>query len=101
MPLRASDVAFGSDVHCVSDVSPYGEVGKHHPLQTLNLCYDIGRKRCTFIGAYIHEAQYAQGKNDLISKLEIALKVLSDKCATHSVMLVFSYRKAKSNIDNK
>ena len=29
LPLRASDVAFGSDVHCVSDVSPYGEVGKH------------------------------------------------------------------------
>ncbi len=30
LPLRARDVAFGSDVHCVSDVSPYGEVGKHH-----------------------------------------------------------------------
>jgi hypothetical protein len=30
LPLRASDVAFGSDVHCVSDVSPRGEVGKHH-----------------------------------------------------------------------
>ena len=30
MPLRASDVALGSDVHCVSDVSPRGEVGKHH-----------------------------------------------------------------------
>jgi len=30
LPLRANDVAFGSDVHCVSDVSPCGEVGKHH-----------------------------------------------------------------------
>ena len=30
LPLRASDVDFVSDVHCVSDVSPYGEVGKHH-----------------------------------------------------------------------
>ena len=30
LPLRASEVAFGSDVHCVSEVSPYGEVGKHH-----------------------------------------------------------------------
>ena len=30
LPLRARDVAFGSDVHCVSDVSPCGEVGKHH-----------------------------------------------------------------------
>ena len=25
LPLRASDVAFDSDVHCVSEVSPYGE----------------------------------------------------------------------------
>ncbi len=30
LPRRASDVAFGNDVHCVSDISPYGEVGKHH-----------------------------------------------------------------------
>ena len=30
LPLRASDVDFVSDVHCVSDVSPYGEAGKHH-----------------------------------------------------------------------
>ena len=30
LPLRASDVAFGSDVHCVSDVTPNGVVGKHH-----------------------------------------------------------------------
>ena len=30
LPLRASDVAFGSDVHCVSDVTPDGVVGKHH-----------------------------------------------------------------------
>jgi len=28
--LRASDVAFGSDVHCVNDVTPDGVVGKHH-----------------------------------------------------------------------
>ena len=33
----------------------------------------IGRSR-TSIGANIHEAQYAQGKKDFISKLEIALK---------------------------
>ena len=30
LPLRARDVASGSDVHCVSEVSPCGEVGKHH-----------------------------------------------------------------------
>ena len=79
----------------------------------------------TSIGANIHEAQYAQGKKDFISKLEIALKeasetgywlelayrtnyidenqykILSDKCATLRVMLVSSCKTAKSNIDNK
>jgi len=33
----------------------------------------IGRSG-TSIGANIHEAQYAQGKKDFVSKLEIALK---------------------------
>ena len=84
----------------------------------------IGRSG-TSIGANIHEAQYAQGKKDFISKLEIALKeasetgywlelayrtnyidekrykTLSDKCATLRVMLVFSCRTAKANIDNQ
>ena len=84
----------------------------------------IGRSG-TSIGANIHEAQYAQGKKDFISKLEIALKeasetgywlelayrtnyidekqyeILSDKCATLRVMLVSSCRTAKANIDNK
>ena len=84
----------------------------------------IGRSG-TSIGANIHEAQYAQGKKDFISKLEIALKeasetgywlelayrtnyidekqykTLSDKCATLRVMLVSSCRTAKANIDNK
>ncbi len=51
LPLRASDVAFGSDVHCVSDVLPYGEVGKHNITATggsnitlykrLKLCYNV------------------------------------------------------------
>ena len=30
LPLRASDVDFVSDVHYVSDVAPYGVVGKHY-----------------------------------------------------------------------
>ena len=30
LPLRASDVAFSSDVHCMSDVTPHGVVSKHH-----------------------------------------------------------------------
>ena len=80
----------------------------------------IGRSG-TSIGANIHEAQYAQGKKDFISKLEIALKeasetgywlellyrtkyideqtykVLSAKCSSLRVMLIASCRTAKEN----
>ena len=80
----------------------------------------IGRSG-TSIGANIHEAQYAQGKKDFISKLEIALKeasetgywlellhrtnyidnqqykILSDKCASIRVMLIASCKTAKNN----
>ena len=35
-------------------------------------------RSATSIGANIHEAQYAQGKRDFISKLEIALKEASE-----------------------
>ena len=78
--------------------------------------------RCgTSIGANVHEAQYAQGKKDFISKLEIALKEasetgywlellhrtnyideqsyksLSAKCASLRVMLIASINTAKEN----
>ncbi len=80
----------------------------------------IGRSG-TSIGANIHEAKYAQGKRDFISKLEIALKEasetgywiellfrsgyieeaeyrsLSAKCTTLRVMLIASCRTAKEN----
>ena len=80
----------------------------------------IGRSG-TSIGANIHEAQYAQGKKDFISKLEIALKEasetgywlelllqtnyideqkyksLSSKCTSLRVMLIASCRTAKEN----
>ena len=80
----------------------------------------IGRSG-TSIGANIREAQYAQGKRDFISKLEIALKeasetgywlellyrtkyideqtykVLSSKCTSLRVMLIASCRTAKEN----
>ena len=73
----------------------------------------------TSVGANIHEAQYAQGKKDFISKLEIALKEasetgywlellhrtnyideqlyksLSAKCTYLRVMLIASCRTAK------
>ena len=75
----------------------------------------------TSIGANIHEAQYAQGKRDFISKLEIALKeasetgywlellyrtncideqtfkTLSAKCTSLRAMLIASCRTAKEN----
>ena len=81
----------------------------------------IGRSG-TSIGANIYEAQYAQGKKDFISKLEIALKeasetgywlellyktdyineqlykVLSSKCASLRIMLIASCRTAENNI---
>ena len=81
----------------------------------------IGRSG-TSIGANIYEAQYAQGRKDFISKLEIALKeasetgywldllrkteyideqthkVLSTKCASLRVMLIASCRTAKDNM---
>ena len=80
----------------------------------------IGRSG-TSIGANIHEAKYAQGKKDFISKLEIALKKasetgywlellyktnyideeaykeLSSKCASIRVMLIASCKTAKEN----
>ena len=81
----------------------------------------IGRSG-TSIGANIHEAQYAQGKKDFISKLEIALKEasetgywlellyrtnyidertyksLSSQCAALRVMLIASCKTAKENL---
>lgn len=46
MPLQASDVAIGCDVHCVSDISPIGVEGKYTPISggddkiSVNLSYD-------------------------------------------------------------
>lgn len=81
----------------------------------------IGRSG-TSIGANIHEARYAQGKKDFISKFEIALKeasetgywlellhktkyiddqaykTLSGKCVTLRVMLISSCRTAKESM---
>ena len=85
------------------------------------ISYQIGRSG-TSIGANIHEAQYAQGKKDFISKLEIALKeasetgywlellhrtkyideqtfkTLSSKCTSLRAMLIASCRTAKENV---
>ena len=82
----------------------------------------IGRSG-TSIGANIYEANYAQGKKDFVSKLEIALKEasetgywlellhrtgyiedstfdsLNDQCTTIRVMLVSSCRTAKQKME--
>lgn len=84
------------------------------------ISHQIGRSG-TSIGANIHEAQYAQGRKDFISKLEIALKEanetgywlellyrtnyideqtyksLSSKCTSLRAMLIASCRTAKEN----
>ena len=83
----------------------------------------IGRSG-TSIGANIREANYAQGKKDFISKLEIALKEasetgywlellyrtnyidestfksLNDQCTSIRVLLIASCKTAKSNRQN-
>ena len=83
----------------------------------------IGRSG-TSIGANIYEANYAQGKKDFVSKLEIALKEASEtgywlellhrtgyiedsafdslnkQCTTIRVMLVSSCRTAKQNMES-
>ena len=80
----------------------------------------IGRSG-TSIGANIHEAQYAQGTRDFISKFEMALKeasetgywldllyrtkyidehtfkTLSSKCTSLRIMLIASCKTAKEN----
>ena len=84
----------------------------------------IGRSG-TSIGANIHEAQYAHGRADFISKLQIALKEssetgywleilykanyidestykrLNDVCTSLRVMLISSIRTAKERSENK
>lgn len=63
------------------------EKSKKFAIDIINLCDSI---KCfssivnqlirsgTSIGANIHEAQYAHGKNDFVAKLEIALKECSE-----------------------
>ena len=61
----------------------------------------------TSIGANIHEAQYAQGKKDFISKLEILFetgyisetvyKPLQNQCGTIRRMLISSINTVKKN----
>ena len=69
---HANDVGFANDVRFANDVWL-----RHILMQTSHHCEQIGRSG-TSIGANIHEAQYAQGTKDFISKFEIALKEASE-----------------------
>ena len=88
------------------------------------ISHQIGRSG-TSIGANIHEANYAQGKKDFVSKLEIALKEASEtgywlellyrthyidvarfqslnaQCASIRVMLIASCKTAKENMNKE
>ena len=109
------------------------ELSMDFSVQIINLVKDLKAKHETVIsnqigrsgtsiGANIYEANYAQGKKDFISKLEIALKEasetgywlellhrtgyindtvftsLNDQCTSIRVMLVASCRTAKQNL---
>lgn len=59
------------------------EKSKKFAIDIINLCENLKGLACianqlirsgTSIGANIHEAQYAHGKNDFVAKLEISLK---------------------------
>ena len=63
------------------------EKSKKFAIDLINLCDNINSSSCivnqlirsgTSIGANIHEAQYAHGKNDFVAKLEISLKECSE-----------------------
>ena len=63
------------------------EKSKEFAIEIVNLCDSIKGvaslinqlvRSGTSIGANIHEAQYAHGKNDFVAKLEIALKECSE-----------------------
>ena len=110
--LRELSVAFSVDI---IELVKYLKSNKESIISN-----QIGRSG-TSIGANIHEAQYAQGKKDFVSKLEIALKEasetgywlellyrtkyiddptykkLSSKCTSLRAMLVASCRTAKEN----
>ena len=116
--------------------SPLMNKSKSFALEVIKACKVLREAKCegalvnqflrsgTSIGANIYESNYAQGKKDFISKLEIALKEasetgywlellhrtgylddptfksLGDQCSAIRVMLVASCRTAKQNMES-
>ena len=115
---KLADVSMDFSVQIINLVSTLK--AKHESV----ISNQIGRSG-TSIGANIYEANYAQGKKDFISKLEIALKEanetgywlellyktnyidettfksLNEQCASIRVMLIASCRTAKQNSDSE
>ena len=115
---KLADVSMSFSVQIINLVSALK--AKHESV----ISNQIGRSG-TSIGANIYEANYAQGKKDFISKLEIALKEanetgywlellyktnymdettfksLNEQCASIRVMLIASCRTAKQNSDSE
>ena len=114
---KLRDLSMDFSVHIINLVKDLKS--KHESV----ISNQIGRSG-TSIGANIYEANYAQGKKDFISKLEIALKeasetgywlellyrtndidestykTLCDQCTAIRVMLVASCRTAKRDNEN-
>ena len=112
---KLRDLSMDFSVHIINLVKDLKS--KHESV----ISNQIGRSG-TSIGANIYEANYAQGKKDFISKLEIALKEssetgywlellyrteyidkaafkeLSDQCTSIRVMLIASCKTAKQNV---
>ena len=116
--------------------SPLMNKSKEFALEVIKACKVLREAKCegalvnqflrsgTSIGANIFEANYAQGKKDFTSKLEIALKEASetgywlellhrtgyivdstykslyDQCTVIRVMLVSSCKTAKQNMES-
>ena len=111
---KLADMSMSFSVQIINLVKDLKE--KHETV----ISNQIGRSG-TSIGANIYEANYAQGKKDFVSKLEIALKeasetgywlellfktnyidestykTLNDQCTSLRVMLVASCRTAKQS----
>ena len=118
--MRSDQLSIQSMDFAVSIINLVKDLKAKHESVISN---QIGRSG-TSIGANIYEANYAQGKKDFVSKLEIALKEASEtgywlellhrtgyiedsafdslnkQCTTIRVMLVSSCRTAKRNMES-
>ena len=91
-------------IFCMKD-NVLVEKSKQFAVDIINLCDNIKGSSSiinqlirsgTSIGANIHEAQYAHGKNDFVAKLEISLKECSE--TEYWLELLFATNKINETI---